>query len=142
MLTTLVCLTLYAVTIWYVDNLEQPEVWLLALVPFWLLFVRLVHVESRLGAGIIFVCVLPAALLLHNGIGGMAMLNHPEWRVFVTGEVVQPPEFVRRAPEAWMSDSVGVVARFRNSKRRVHHDDWGGAYLLEARDALTGEKKE
>jgi hypothetical protein len=204
-LTTLVWLTLYAVTIWYMDNLEQPEAWLLALVPFWLLFVRLVHVESRLGTGILFVCVLPAALLLHNTIGGMAMLNDSasdrhqlkaSWllenadekdiiltsesagfsrylryyssadvvslhllgaaevveiydeavrhhgRVFVTGEVVQPPGFMQRAPEAWMSDSGGVIGRFQASTRQVHRDDWGGVYLLEALDAPTDVGKE
>ncbi len=204
-LASLVWLVLYVATIWYMDNLEQPEAWLLALVPFWLLFARLVHVGPRIGTRMLFVCVLPVALLLHNGIGGMAMLRDSEsdrhrlkagWllehaseedmiltsesagffrylryyssadvvslhlrnavevveiydeairhqgRVFVTGEVVEPPDFMQRAPEAWMSDSGGVVEQFQGSTRQVHRDDWGGVYLLEALDAPAAVGKE
>jgi hypothetical protein len=203
-LASLFWLISYVPIIAYEEAWDQPEAWLLALVPSWLLFARLVHVGSR-GRGILLVSVLPGALLLHNGIGGMAMLKDPEldrhrlkarWllenakeedviltsesagfsryllyyssaevmtlhqrsafevaeihealmrspdRVFVTGEVVDPPDFMRRSPESWMRDSDWVVELFRGSTRQVHQDDWGGVFRLansQAADTTVGQ---
>jgi hypothetical protein len=191
-LASLSWLALYAPVIAYTQNMDQPEAWLLGLVPFWLLFARLTYARSHRSSFRLAV-VLPAALLLHNSIGGMAMLKNPDadrhrlkagWlldkgnvedvivtsespgfsrylryysaaevvslhqqsvaevialhdrlmrsadRVFVTGEIVHPPDFMRRSPEPWMSDSSRVVMLFRESTKQVHEDEWGGVFLL------------
>lgn len=192
LLANLLWLVSYVAVITYMGNLDQPEAWLFALVPFWLLFTQLVHVGLR-GSDILLMFVLPGALLLHNGISGMAMLRDSEsdrhrlkarWlventkekdviltsesrgfsrylryysaaevvslhqqtaaevtalhdglmrsadRVFVTGEIVHPPDFMRRSPEPWMSDSSQTVKLFRESTKHVHEDEWGGVFLL------------
>ncbi len=191
-------LALYLATISYLGTLEQPEAWLLALVPFWLLFGWYAYHELPLERNVMLIVFLPAALLVHNAIGGMAMLKSPEsdrhrlkaeWllenagekdvilttessgfsrylryysmaeivplrhrtevevtqlydtvrrapgRVFVTGEVVDPPIFIQRSPEPWMSDS--VIELLRRSTKRVHDDAWGGVFLV--RDPAPSE---
>lgn len=191
-LASLLWLLLYVLVIAYMRLLDQPEAWLLPLVPFWLLFARVVHVEAG-NSRVLLATALPVALLIHNGLGGMAMLQDPEsdryrlkahWllenakegdiiltsesggfssylryystaeittlhqrsvpeatkvyqelmrspeRVFVTGEIVDPPSFMKRSPEPWMRDSDLIVRLFRESTQQVYQDDWGGVYLL------------
>lgn len=77
-LATLSWLGLYLGAMAYTGNLEQPESWLLALVPFWVLFARLVYVGLQFRGNALLLLFLPGALLLHNSIGGMAMLKNPE----------------------------------------------------------------
>lgn len=77
-LSTLSWLALYVAVIAYTGNLEQPEAWLLVLVPFWVLFAKLVYVGAEFRGNAVLLVFLPCALLLHNSVGGMTMLKNPE----------------------------------------------------------------